>query len=515
MKPEQYREMRALFHELVDLSDEERRRAIDAHELDPVVRERLCEMLDFPESRAVDDDVLQDIGFRVTEAESSRLVADRPSNEDREATTVRPIPPSGYEVRDRVAEGGMGAIYRAWDPVLERVLAMKVLKSPRRPRREDASDPSESLRRRFIDEARITGQLDHPGVVPIHALDVDEQGRVYFTMRLVQGMTYKEVIGHVVAGDEGWNETRAVQTLLRACETVAYAHSRGVIHRDLKPANLMVGAFGEIYVMDWGLAKAAGSDSSRDIRIRNAGDGVGGEASDDDDSGLVTMEGDVIGTPAYMPPEQARGELQHIGTPADVYAMGAILYHLLAGTAPYLHSGTKTPARVVLTRVLDGPPVALQHAAPEAASELVAICEKAMQREPGRRYADMSEMAEDLRAFLEGRVVKAHRTGPAVEMRKWVQRNRALAASMAAILLAVLAGLAAVGLVTTTKNRELSDRNEALATETTRANRERDLARSRASEVLRLADLRDLVFLTGRADELWPTRPEMIEPLRA
>ncbi|MEQ8768781.1 MAG: serine/threonine-protein kinase [Planctomycetota bacterium] len=174
---------------------------------------------------------------------------------DPDESDIPPLPELHYGVQGLIAEGGMGKIYRAWDPVLERPLAMKVLKAGRSSSSAGRNIASAGLVRRFVDEARITGKLDHPGVVPIHALDIDEDGHHFFTMQLVEGMTFQEVIKKARDEREGWNLTRAIHSLQRACATVAYAHSRGVLHRDLKPANIMVGAFGETYVMDRGLAK--------------------------------------------------------------------------------------------------------------------------------------------------------------------------------------------------------------------------------------------------------------------
>src|SRR5262245_47103511 len=173
-----------------------------------------------------------------------------------------------YEIESEVARGGMGAILRVRDVDLRRVLAMKVVLN-----RGDVADASPEATRartrllgRFLDEAQVTGQLDHPGIVPVHELGLDREGRVYFTMRLVAGRDLEKIFELVRAGQEGWSTTRAVGALLKVCEAVAYAHSKGVVHRDLKPANVMVGRFGEVYVMDWGLARVLDGGEARDVR---------------------------------------------------------------------------------------------------------------------------------------------------------------------------------------------------------------------------------------------------------
>ncbi|MBI5849651.1 MAG: protein kinase, partial [Planctomycetes bacterium] len=238
-------------------------------------------------------------------------------------------------------------------------------------------------------------------------------------------------------GDPEWSLVRVVDVLSRVGETVAYAHEHGVVHRDLKPANVMVGRFGETYVLDWGLARAADRPDRRDIRIRpENGDGA-------QPSALLTMDGDVLGTPAYMAPEQARGEVEAVGRWSDVYSLGAMLYHVLAGSPPYLESGDRSPARAVLQRVLDGPPAPLAIAAPDAPPELAAICTRAMAPAAADRYGSATEFAAELRAFLENRVVRAYATGPVAELRKWMLRNRGVAIAGAAAVLMLVIGLSA------------------------------------------------------------------------
>ncbi|MEQ1633158.1 MAG: serine/threonine-protein kinase, partial [Planctomycetota bacterium] len=387
-----------------------------------------------------------------------------------------------YQLQGEIARGGMGAILEVFDEDLRRRLAMKVILD----RSGDgsgapATDADPVTLSRFLEEAQVTGQLDHPCIVPVHELGLDDHGRVYFTMRLVHGRHLEAVFDLAARGAEDWTTMRALSVLHKVCEAMAYAHEKGVVHRDLKPQNVMVGRFGEVYVMDWGLARVRGRSESRDARIdpdSAARDRPGLQRVETDrrdasshgnDDGLYTMDGDIVGTPSYMSPEQARGELEQVDERSDVYSVGAMLYRLLAGVAP--HAGERSTAIDVWKRVVAGPPPALDTIAKNAPPELVAVCEKAMARDPAQRYQGMLELASDLRAFLENRVVRAFETGAVAEARKWVRRNRGLAASLAGFVLA-LAG----GLVT---SLVLADRAHASA----------DLAEVRRGEAARSAEL--------------------------
>ncbi|MCA8976406.1 MAG: protein kinase, partial [Planctomycetes bacterium] len=354
---------------------------------------------------------------------------------------------SRYRLLGEIARGGMGAIIKIWDEDLRRTLAMKVVLGAQGEQGSgDTPAVPAKVLDRFLEEAQVTAQLDHPGIVPVHELGVDAQGQAFFTMRLVQGRDLEEVFDLVRRGAEDWTQGRATGVILKACEALAYAHNKNVIHRDLKPANIMVGRFGEVYVMDWGLARVLGAEDRADARPRpepRAPQSIvltERHAESSAGSPQLTMDGDVVGTPAYMPPEQARGDLAAMGPHSDVYSLGAILYHLLAGHMPFGHADHSGDAMAIWSKLQQGPPPKLETIARGAPQELVAICDKAMAREPGDRYPNMGAMAEDLQAYVEGRVVKAHRTGALVELRKWVSRNRAAAAATAAAAMALVAG---------------------------------------------------------------------------
>lgn len=374
---------------------------------------------------------------------------DGPSSEFLNRLRDRSGKRSRYKLEGEVARGGMGAILRVWDEDLRRQLAMKVILGRSEKGSESTTGVDPRILARFLEEAQVTGQLDHPGIVPVHELGIDDEGQVYFTMKLVKGRNLKAVFDLVFQAQEGWNKTRALSVLLRACEALAYAHAKGVIHRDLKPANVMVGNFGEVYVMDWGLARVVGCNDRHDIRIKPEGSSQLSSVKTERramreegiDSPLITMDGQVMGTPAYMSPEQARGEIEKLGPRSDVYSVGAMLYHLLAQQVPYVPNGVRMSNYTVLGLVIQGPPKPLSALQPNVAAELVAITEKAMARDAGIRYADTHALAHDLRAYLEHRVVGAYETGAWAEAKMWVRRNKALASALACAVLSVVVGL--------------------------------------------------------------------------
>ena len=324
-------------------------------------------------------------------------------------------PAERYRAIREIARGGMGRILRVRDASLGRDVAMKT-----------SLEGRPGSRARLVEEAHVTGQLDHPGVVPVHDLGEDARGHSFFTMRLVEGRDLREIIGMVHRREDGWSVTRALEVLLKVCDTLAFAHSRGVVHRDLKPSNIRVGSYGEVYVLDWGLAKSS-----------QRAEASGGERADDlldRRAPVLTLDGDVIGTPCTMSPEQAEGRVYEVGPRSDVYSAGAMLYEILSGRMPFLVEGETPTSATVLERVRRGALTPLKELCPKAPPELVSICEKAMARDPAARYPDMREMASDLRAFLEQRVVRAHARGAWPELVKWVRRNRWLAVAIASVV---------------------------------------------------------------------------------
>ncbi|MDB4960653.1 MAG: protein kinase [Myxococcales bacterium] len=302
--------------------------------------------------------------------------------------------PERYELVGEHARGGLGRVVRAVDKRLGRTVAVKELL-----RHNDSNEA------RFMREALITARLQHPGIVPVHEAGRWPSGDPYYVMKLVEGRTLKELIAERTTIRE---RLGLLPHVIAVADAVGYAHSEGVIHRDVKPSNIIVGAFGETIVVDWGLAR----DCKRDI-----------------------PELSVVGTPAYMSPEQARGEL--VNERADVYAIGAVLYELLAGSPPHVD----TTPQATLDRVLAGPPLPLGVAVPQVPGELGTIVAKAMARDPDARYANATALAEDLRRYQTGKLVSAHSYSAWSLLRKKVAQHR----GVVAVALASAIALGVVG----------------------------------------------------------------------
>jgi serine/threonine-protein kinase len=340
-----------------------------------------------------------------------------------------PGPPRYQPVRFH-ARGGLGEVHVARDGELGREVALK------RIRPEHAHDPES--RARFLREAEVTARLEHPGVVPVHGLMLDEDGQPCYAMRFVQGQTLAEAVRRFHQADQAGREPGERAVALRGllarfvavCDTIAYAHARGVLHRDIKPANVMLGPYGETLVLDWGLAKPfdrgdEARSSGEESVMPAAGAGAGG-----------TGAGQAVGTPAYMAPEQAAGRWAEVGPASDVYGLGATLYELLAGAAPL-----RGPAREVLGRAQRGdfpPPRQVNRRVPPA---LEAVCLKAMAPRPGQRYGSAGALKDDVESWLAGERVGAWREPLRVRAGRWARRHRTqVAALAAAALVAVLAG---------------------------------------------------------------------------
>ena len=369
-----------------------------------------------------------------------------------------------YRMLGEIGRGGMGVVHRVWDPELRRTLALKLLR-----RRTDSNDPASDThfpheRLRHLEEAQILGQLQHPAIVPVLDIGFDAEADIFFTMPLVQGENLEGVIARVQDPKDSWSLARAVATVLRVCEAVAYAHSKGVLHRDLKPRNVMVGPYGETYVMDWGLAKvrgqtghAPGNNPPNEQPHQSFGSSpsntsVNSDRRDlahlDPGSMLATHAGTVVGTAEYMAPEQALGQSEQVDERSDIFSLGAILYQVLGGRPPYHDSFSQRPKpSEVIERVRAGPPTSLLRLAPTVPEELQAICQKAMSRDARDRYVTASRMADDLRAHLEDRVVRAHRTGAWIELWKWTLRHRAVVAVLLALAGTMVFAAIAMGLL--------------------------------------------------------------------
>lgn len=349
------------------------------------------------------------------------------------------VPVYKYEIKSKLGQGGMGEVYKVLDRDLRREVAMKRL------RPQAAMGAAEEDLLRFVKEAQATGRLEHPNIVPVHDLGVDGDGRVYFTLKYVKGLSLKEVIrGRRDATQledkrkfrDVFTARQMIEILISVCNAVAYAHSKDIIHRDLKPDNVMLGDFGEVLVMDWGLAKILSKkghaevpqESSFDFNLRANLDSS------------MTMEGAIAGTPAYMSPEQAGGRISELDFRTDVYSLGAMLYEILSGEPPY----KGTTALEVVRMVTEGPPAALTsgvYGFRPIPRELKAICEKAMAHDAGQRYASAEQMRNDLTAYLEDIPVSCCPDTTVQRTVKWVKRNRYRVTASAVTVVGIFAVL--------------------------------------------------------------------------
>ena len=349
------------------------------------------------------------------------------------ATGAAPVPPAGYELLDEVGRGGMGVVYRARDVSLNREVAVKVLAE------RYAAGSAAAVR--FLDEAQITGQLQHPGIPAVYRVGELPDGRPFLAMKLIKGDTLE---ARLKAG----TPMDPLAVFEAVGQAVGYAHAHGVIHRDLKPQNVMVGAFGEVQVMDWGLAKVlarCGPERPPDDPEATLGVGTEIKTARDSDSAR-TLHGSVLGTPAFMPPEQAAGESDKVGARSDVFGLGAILCVLLTGKPPFA-GGTAESVRLNAVRGKTEEAFARLDAS-AADPGVVALCKRCLAFEPADRPATADEVATavgDLRRAADDRARQAERDKHAGEVRAAERRKRVrVAAGLAGLVFAaVLAGGAA------------------------------------------------------------------------
>jgi serine/threonine-protein kinase len=327
------------------------------------------------------------------------------------------------------ARGGLGEVFVALDEELSREVALKEIQ-------EHYADRPDA-RARFVREAKVTGKLEHPGVVPVYGLGTYEDGRPFYAMRLIRGESMQDAIRrfHKADGDPGRDpgeRSLALRELLgrfvAVCNAVAYAHARGVIHRDLKPANAMLGEYGETLVVDWGLARVLDqppheqTTGERPVQLGS------------DSSTAETEMGQVIGTPAYMAPEQAEGRLDRVGVGSDVFALGGTLYCLLTGQGPYVGED-------VLGQARRGEVVPARQRKRSVPAALEAVCQKAMAAPAEQRYSNVRALAEEVQRWLADEPVSAYREPLADRARRWGRRHRSTVTGGVAVLLLGVVGL--------------------------------------------------------------------------
>jgi eukaryotic-like serine/threonine-protein kinase len=369
------------------------------------------------------------------------------------------------------ARGGLGEVFVALDAELRREVALKQIL-------EKHADDLAS-RQRFVAEAEITGALEHPGVVPVYGLGTYSRGRPYYAMRFIKGDSLKEAIEHFHAdqslkhspGRQSLELRRLLRRFLDVCNAIDYAHSRGVIHRDLKPANIIVGKHGETLVVDWGLAKSVG----------RADPSAGEQTIAPSSSGSSeTLPGSALGTPAYMSPEQASGDLDRVGRRSDVYSLGATLYCLLTGKPPF--EGDDIGA--ILRKVQQGAFVRPTQLDPALDKALDAVCSKAMATQPEDRYPTPKALADDLDRWMADEPVAAWREPWSWRARRWARRNRTAVATAAATVLVALAATATVLGVQTRANGALRAANARTLAERDLAQQNFKLARQAVDDYL-------------------------------
>jgi eukaryotic-like serine/threonine-protein kinase len=341
----------------------------------------------------------------------------------------------GYELLERLGGGGMGDVYRAGDPGLGRDLAVKVMKV-------DWQGVA-SAEQRFLREARVTGSLQHPGIVPVYNIGRLADGRLHYTMRLVRGCTFADILKENAGKPERLPELLSI--FEKVCQAVAYAHSKHVIHRDLKPSNIMVGRFGEVQVMDWGLAKLMTAGEQGCVSAPSAEEASGtrihteaGETPPE-----MTRMGREMGTPAYMPPEQALGEWDAVDERADVFALGAILCEILTGQPPY--TGRDSEEALRKARRGDSSEASARLQKCSAEESLTALCRACLSAERASRPRHAEDVAQRVAAYqteVQERLRRADWQRAAAEVRAAEERKRRrLTAVLASVvLLALLAG---------------------------------------------------------------------------
>lgn len=467
---------------------------------------------------------------------------------------------SRYTVGEAVARGGMGIILRAKDLSIRRTVAMKVMLSEKSPSRERVL--------RFIEEARVTGQLQHPGIVPVYEFSVNAHGGLFYTMKFVQGETLKDILEHIRQGDretiDKYSLSQLLNLFLKVCDAVAFAHAKGVVHRDLKPENIMTGDYGEVLVLDWGLAKVLGHGPDRtgakraddDLEHVPAGPmDIDSLRWDEDAESLLTMDGQIMGTPRFMAPEQVRGKADAIDSRTDIYALGAILYNILTLRPPIKGDTRATilrnvrEGRIVVPSSYDHTTVVRNESSADLADadtlvatptgadgaaagpgqdrqkpkrqglphcpngripvSLSAVAMKALALKHDRRYSTVQELQKEVEAYQGGFVTRAEEASLVKQLLLLVKRHRREFSLAAAALFALT--IAVFWFVV--KIKQERDRAEGHSRDAQRNARQAEIARREADrsaeEATREADRARNAELTAKQQEQIARRNEL------
>lgn len=395
-------------------------------------------------------------------------------------------------VRDH-ASGGLGIVSVAWDEELGREVALKEI------RREHAARPR--ARERFLREAEVNANLEHPGIVPVYGMGTHDDGRPYYAMRLVQGEDMQKALERLQEAAEDPTAWLArirplIRSLIVVCDAIEYAHSRNVLHRDLKPSNVLLGKFGETLIIDWGLAKVRGKpDDAESADLGSITHSVvedplvlHNSASDP----LTTVAGEMLGSPPFMSPEQAAGRHHELTTATDVYSLGASLFAVLTGQPP-IRGGTR---KEILAKVIAGEIPRARQVRPIVPQALEAVCRKAMATEPADRYPSARALADDLERWLDDRPVSVDRESVATRTLRWARHHQPIVAGSLALLAAALVGLVVFSAVIGKQKRAALDAKEQAETARREAVEARNQAARSAAVGLEVVD--QLVTLGDR-----------------
>lgn len=337
-----------------------------------------------------------------------------------------------FQLVRKLGQGGLGRVWLARDVNLNRYVALKELGRP--------SQATDAVVERFKREAEITGRLEHPGIVPVYHLGKDASGRMFYTMRFLGKSTLQDSIAEYhERRDEGDHDPMLLRHLLIAfvnvCHAIGHAHSRRVIHRDLKPENIVIDSFGQVIVIDWGLAKVLDETS-----VERLVDSIG------TDHWNRTGEGQVLGTPLYMAPEQAAGRLDEVDSRTDIYGLGSILFAIITGFAPHEQTQQSSVdsgvgARGMISVIASGNTPIARETNSAADPALSAICEKAMARRRYARYQDASDLAEEIQRWMAGESVTAYQESGFQRRRRWIARHQGISQALMAVLMIALVAL--------------------------------------------------------------------------
>lgn len=399
------------------------------------------QLTSFLDRRCGDDSQLRDAVMELIQADrqagdgaflQSHLL--KPDNPNDDASTLSD--PLNQDATDRFRvlsayrQGGLGEVLLAHDRQLDRDVAIKQIK----PRWAD----NEEARQRFIQEAKVTGRLEHPGIVPVYAMGTWPDGQHYYAMRFIEGDTMKDTIDRYHRPPQSSDSVDVKGLQLRelltrfvdVCNTIQYAHSKRVLHRDIKPSNIMVGPYGETLVVDWGLAKLLDEPVDESMTADLARAIAKGSGS------TPTRVGGTVGTPQYMSPEQAQGKLESIGTRTDVYLLGATLYQILTGRPPHQDDSVSRLLKTIAAGTLTRP----RQIAADIAPPLESICLRAMATDPTDRYADPNHIADDVNRWMADQAVSVHKDSVSVRVNRWMRRHRTVTSTLAVTLLLLAIG---------------------------------------------------------------------------